>query len=79
MAAALPIVLVVLFQRCSGSGRSRSSRHSWIWLPQPPFPASTRLNAMVLGVFGAWFIGRVFARQLIHAAHGSAGPWSAWW
>lgn len=65
MAAALPIVLVVISQPVLGLGAFPILAPFLIWLPQLPLPGINTLNAMVLGVFGAWFIGRVLTRQPI--------------
>jgi len=73
MSAALPVVLLVALQPVIGLMVFPIFAPFLVWLPQLPLPGINTLNAMFLGVFGAWFIPRVFTRQPI-----ARNAWLGW-
>jgi hypothetical protein len=63
--AALPVALGVVLQPTLGLLVFPVMAPFLVWLPQLPLPGINTLNAMLLGVFGAWFVMRVMTRRPI--------------
>ena len=66
IAMALPVVLMVAMQPVMGLMVFPLFAPFLVWLPQLPLPGINTLNAMFIGVFGAWFVSRVFTRQPVY-------------